>query len=442
MGAGLAAAAPGTPPLAFDLTSGGIWLTSESTGTVTHLQSTTGRADTAVTVPGAVGHRLSVLRNGPDLLVCDVDAGLLHLIEPQRLAPARAATLRPGTTVTAANGVVYAVDGASGRVQRLDGRLLTGLGPVVDLGGALGAVAQSVDGTLWVPVRTSGSVVMIRDGVASPPIPVARPDHQIDVVLAHDRPVLVDGTAGTAIPITGERPGRKIALPVALTTAAAGPPSAVIAAAAVERSTVPILDTVAGRLLLADVHDGEVTMHDLPTQTGGGRAQPGASTAQPGGGPAQPGGGPARTGGGGDSASTDPATAAGLPDIERPAGGDEDDRPVAPRRLGPPTWHDGAIYIPDQDARMVWVFDTRTGGFTEPIVVPGTPPGPGTETGAAQITVTAEGDQVWVNDPAGPDAVIIDGTRRATVAKRPSGLPGQTGTTPARPLPARLTTRP
>ncbi|THJ74191.1 hypothetical protein [Candidatus Frankia alpina] len=66
---------------------------------------------------------------------------------------------------------------------------------------------------------------------------------------------------------------------------------------------------------------------------------------------------------------------------------------------------------------MVWVFDTRTGGFTEPIVVPGTPPGPGTETGAAQITVTAEGDQVWVNDPAGPDAVLIDGTRRATVAK-------------------------
>ncbi|THJ74190.1 hypothetical protein [Candidatus Frankia alpina] len=286
MGAGLAAAAPGTPPLAFGLTSGGIWLTNESTGTVTHLQSTTGRADAAVTVPGAVGHRLSVLRNGPDLLVCDVDAGLLHLIEPQRLAPARAATLRPGTTVTAANGVVYAVDGASGRVQRLDGRLLTGLGPVVDLGGALGAVAQSVDGTLSVPVRTSGSVVMIRDGVASPPIPVARPDHQIDVVLAHDRPVLVDGTAGTAIPITGERPGRKIALPVALTTAAAGPPSAVIAAAAVERSTVPILDTVAGRLLLADVHDGEVTMHDRQLRRvvegpSPGRARPNRGEAPP-----------------------------------------------------------------------------------------------------------------------------------------------------------------
>ncbi|WP_261575519.1 hypothetical protein, partial [Frankia gtarii] len=431
MGAGLAAAAPGTPPLIFDLTSGGVWLTSESAGTVTHLQSTTGRADAAVTVPGAVGHRLSVLRNGPDLLVCDADAGLLHLIEPQRLAPARTATLRPGTTVTAANGVVYAVDGASGRVQRLDGRLLTGLGPVVDLGGALGAVAQSVDGTLWAPVRTSGSVVMIRDGVASPPIPVARPDHQIDVVLAHDHPVVVDGTTGTAIPITGDRPGQQTALPVTLTTASTGPPVAVIAAAAVERSTVPVLDTVAGRLLLADVHGGEVTVHDLPTRPGGGRVQLGEGTARPGGGPAQPGGGPARPGGGDDSVSTDPAAAsaaaAGLPDIERPAGGDEDGGPPAPRRLGPPTWHDGAVYIPDQDARMVWVFDTRTGGFTAPIVVPGIPPGPGT--GAARITVTAEGDQVWVNDPAGPDAVLIDGARRATVAKRPSGLPGQTGTT-------------
>ncbi len=499
VGAGLAAAAPGTPPFALDLTTGGSWLASESTGTVTHLQSTTERADAAVTVPGAVGHRLSVLRNGPDLLVCDEDAGLLHLIEPQRLAPARTASLRPGTTVITGSKVIYAVDGASGRVRRLDGRLLTDVGPVIDLGGALGAVVRTRDGTLWVPVRTSGSVVPIRDGVASAPIPVARPDHQIDIVLAQDRPVVVDGTAGTAIPLTGARPGRAIALPVTLTTASAPSDPVVVAADATEQGTVPVLDTVAGRLLLADVRDGTVTVHDLPTVPGDGRARAGGDTAQSGGStaraegsPSPPGDGTVRAGGGGDAASAGPAAPTGLPDIDRPAGssegsatppgdahtggdlarpdgqasgpdvtggdpirggdaakgdaaagggeagrgGEGDEGPVAPRRLGPPVGHGGMIYIPDQDGRMVWVFDTRTRGFIPPIVVPGSAPEPATAADTARITVTAEGDQVWVNDPAGPDAVLIDGTRRATVAKQPSGLPGQTGTAPARPLPA------
>ncbi|WP_256789998.1 hypothetical protein [Frankia sp. AvcI1] len=427
MGAGLAAAAPGTPPFALDLTTGGTWLASASTGIVTHLQSTTGRADAAVTVPGAVGHRLSVLRDGPDLLVCDEDAGLLHLIEPQRLAPARTATLRPGTTVIVGNRVIYAVDAASGRVRRLDGRLLTDVGPVIDLGGTLGTAVRTRDETLWAPVRTSGSVVPIRDGGASAPIRVARPDHQIDMVLAQDRPVVVDGTAGTAIPLTGARPGRATALPVTLTTASVPSDPVVIAADAAERSTVPILDAVAGRLLLADVHDGTVTTHELP-------AVPGAEEA--------------RAGVGDDAAAGDTVASTVLPDIDRPAGslpgsavspGDPhsgDEGPVAPRRLGPPVEHDGMIYIPDQDARMVWVFDTRTREFTPPVVVPGSTPRPAAATDAARITVTADGEQVWVNDPAGPNAVLIDGTRRTTVAKQPAGLPGQTGTAPARPLPA------
>ncbi|MCM3921358.1 hypothetical protein ND748_06690 [Frankia sp. AiPs1] len=459
VGAGLAAAASGTPPFVLDLTSGGSWLANESTGTVTHLQSTTGRADAAVTVPGAVGHRLSVQRNGPDLLVCDEDAGLLHLIEPQRLTPARTATLRPGTTVIPGDREIYAVDGAGGRVRRLDGRSLTDVGPVIDLGGALGAVARTRDGTLWAPVRTRGSVVPIRDGVASTPIPVARPDHQIDVVLAQDRPVVVDGTTGTAVPVTGARPGPAIALPVTLTTASAPSDPVVVAADATEWSTVPILDTVAGRLLLADVDTSAVAVHDLPAVPGEGRARAGGDTAQPEGGTARTGGntspsggGTVRTGGVGDAASADTTAPTRLPDIDRPAGspaaspagsagspagsavipGDE----AAPRRLGPPIGHDGMIYIPDQDARMVWVFDTRTGGFTPPIVVPGSPGEPATAADTARITVTVEGDQVWVNDPAGPDAVLIDGTRRATVAKQPAGLPGQADTAPARPLPA------
>ncbi len=439
VGIGLALAAPGGHPITLRPTDGGVWLPWEAAGVVTHLQSTTGRADAAITIPGGAGHRLSVVADGPDLLVVDEDADLLHLIEPQRLAPARTVRLPAGATLTAARGTVYVIDSPTGRIRRLDGRQLSILGPVLELGGALGSVAQTDDGTLWVPVRSRGTVVAVRGGVPAAPVTVAPPAHAIDVVLADGRPAVVDGTAATVTPLVGGRAGQTTALPTA-TAASSSSAAAVLAAPVTAASTVPILDAVTGHLLFADVSTRRARSVSLP---GSGTAV--GST------PARPGGEQARSG-----VNTSPT---GLPDIARPAdpGGvtprDDGDgaRSGDPTRgqFGPPLWHDGRVYMPDGLAEVVWVFDTRTQQFADPIRLAGpqptgsAPTGP-TAPGSAsaptatkeRLTVTAEGDQVWVNDPDSPALMLIDGGRRMILSKQPAGLAGQTGSAPPLPLPA------
>ncbi|MCL9794520.1 YncE family protein [Frankia sp. AgKG'84/4] len=436
---GMAVSAPGGHPITLRPTDGGVWLPWETAGVVTHLQSTTGRADAAITIPGGAGHRLSVVADGPDLLVADEDAGLLHLIEPQRLTPARTVRLPAGATLTAARGTVYVIDGPTGRIRRLDGRRLGVLGPVLDLDGALGSVAQTDDGTLWVPVRSRGTVVAVRGGVPAAPVAVAPPAHAIDVVLADGRPVVVDGTAATVTPLVGGRAGQTTALPTA-TAASPSSAAAVVAAPVTAASTVPVLDAVTGHLLFADVSTRTARSVSLP--------ESGTAVGST---PSRPGGQQARSG-----VNTSPT---GLPDIARPAGPGD----VIPRddgdgarsgdlthgQFGPPLWHDGRVYVPDGLAEVVWVFDTRTQRFADPIRIAGPqPPGsaltaptaPGSAstppTTKERLTVTAGGDQVWVNDPDSPALMLIDGDRRMTLSKQPAGLAGQTGSAPPLPLPA------
>jgi hypothetical protein len=436
----VALAAPGAHPLVLQAASGGVWLPWDTTGTVTHLESTTGRADAAITVPGAAGHRLAVLTDGPDLLVVDRTSGLLHLVQPQRLAPARSAALPVGSVVTTAHGAVYVADASTGRVRRLDGRRLLPIGPAIDLGGPLGAIAQSGDGTLWLPVRSSGTVVAVRAGHPSAPVRVAPAGHAIDVILAAGQPVIIDATAGSLTPLAGDRTGRALVLPRGSTAgtsdANSGTPGPdadadakrLIAAAEVPGHTIPVVDGGAGRLLLADLPTGRVRGVDLPPAAGWGAGGPAGPT------PARTGGAHPRSGGG--SGPT------GLPDIDRPAGTTPGSSPTT-RATAPsatptterPVWHDGQIYVPGRrQPGTAWVLDTRTLQFTAPVTAPvtaaSTPPD-----GDGGPTVTASGAQVWVNDPNGPNLVLIDGERRTVLSKQTAGLAGQSGSAPPRPLP-------
>ncbi|MCK9920999.1 hypothetical protein MXD61_03595 [Frankia sp. AgPm24] len=477
--------ATGIAPVALSSSDADVWLPWNTAGLITHLQSTTGRADAAITIPAAASHHLTVLADGPDLLVADSDAHLLHLVEPQRLAPARSVTLPAGASVDVAPDAVGVIDSASGRVIRLDRKRLTPTGPTLDLGGPLGTTAQTADGTLWAPVRASGSVVPIMRGVPAAPIRVAPPGHAIDMVLSGDQPVVLDATAATLVPLVDGQPGRTTALAVppadtdtdtgtgtgtgtnggatgdsgataanggATANGGAGPGSArgsvtaLVAAARSPRDLVLVIDTRSGRLLLADLARGGVTSIDIPASV------PPASTI---------------------SASTPAAATApsGLPDIDRPAGLTSPTGPagvagatgqagpvgpaaavVAPvpgglpggpggaqpaaaptRRLTAPVWQDERIFLPDHDGGVVLVFDRGRRSFTTPIR-----PGPaltGADGGRPALTVSLDGDRVWINDPDSAELVLIRGDRQLVLSKQPAGLAGQADTIPPRPLP-------
>ncbi|MEX5635997.1 hypothetical protein [Parafrankia sp. FMc2] len=369
----LGAVSRGIAPTRLDLTDGGTWLPTTATGTLIHLSGPAGRANAAVTVPGTAGNDLAVTTTSARILVSEGRAGRVHLVDPARLALVRTADLGPGVTIIAAGRVAYALDATAGRVQQLSPDDLSPTGRVLALPAPLGgvALARSGDGTLWVPLRATGEVVAVRDGVARRGHrPVAPPGNAADIILVDDRPVAVDATAGTLTVLDPEDPGRwGRVIPLLPGEAPRPPERPLLVAPRTDGGPVPLLDPASRRLFLVDVIRGQVTGADLPS-------------------PARP---------------------------------DE-------TGFGTPLVHAGHAYVPDSGGGVVLDYDLARGRFAEPVRLAG-------PDGNARLTATADSGQVWINDAAGPDAVMINERGRTLIAKQPPDLPGlPTGT--ARPLPA------
>jgi len=446
VGGATAAFGRGSHPVALALSDGGGWLTSERLGLLFHVNGPSGQADAAVTLPGAVGHSLTVLTDfarsqdappttsdptsvattprpaGADqpptaagagdaldpgwpadeaeaVIVVDDVAGTVWLVDPSLLTVAASVAYPPGTTVRAAAGEAYAVEAATGRVTRLDPRTLARVGAPLTFPAGLGTAAQTPDGTLWVPVPRTGTVVPVRGGVPGAPVPVAPAGDRIDVVVLGGSPVVVDQTAATVAGLATDRVGATIRLPAAAGTGAAGSPTARSGAGG-ERLLVPpstdgaqlaLTEPATGRLMLANLATGQVSATPLPAV---------------------------------DESDVDVAAlaaATGTGGSGAPAGG-------AGPRLGAPVAHDGQVYVPDSAAGVVWDFDPAARRFAAPVPVAsvGTP---------ALISLDVQNGQLWINDETGPTVVLVNGTSRRTLVKFGVSLPGGAGTGTPRPLP-------
>ncbi|ONH25852.1 hypothetical protein [Pseudofrankia asymbiotica] len=438
----------GSHPVTLDLSDGGGWLVSERFGLLFHVNGPSGVADAAVALPGAAGHQLAVLTDfatpaptrpaqasraaatapaagpegavssaapgaaGPGLpgpaggsdrsddvagsddaagglatapsdeavIVVDAVAGTVLRIDPALLEVVATVAYPQGTVVSAAGGDAYAVDAASGLVTRLDSRTLAELGSPITFPRGLGAVAQTGDGTLWVPVPGAGTVVPVRSGAPGTPVPVAPLGDRIDAAVVGGSPVIVDRTAGTVSRLTADGAEAALRLPAGggdAGGAAADGGRQLLVPARTEGQVLALAEPSTGRLLLADLDSGRVSATNLPTIGFGGAAS---------------------------------GTAA------------------EPRRLGPPVWHDGHVYVPDSDAGVVWAYDPTAGRFATPVQV--APAG-----GQARITADVQNGQLWINDEAGPNVVLVDGTTPRTIAKFGAALPGGEHTSTPKPLP-------
>jgi hypothetical protein len=82
-----------------------------------------------------------------------------------------------------------------------------------------------------------------------------------------------------------------------------------------------------------------------------------------------------------------------------------------PQSLGP------RVYIPDTTAGSLLVYDTATGRFEKPVGVPGAQ--------GKRLEVFVKDGLLWVNNPDGPDAVVVNTTGQpTTIGKYDANVPG------------------
>lgn len=377
----------GEPPRDLALADGGAWLVSTDSGTLTQVSGPSERAAAAVAIPGGARHDLTVASGPSGVLVADRTTGMVHRIAPASLTASHSTRLRPGVTVSVAGDDAYAVEADVGQVTRLNPADLSVIGAVVDLPGGLGRSVQATDGTLWVPVPHDGTVVAVHDGTPAAPVRVTEPGHAIDVTVVDEQPVILDRTAGALVEFDDGGPTTTIPLPPSPSL----PSSPTVAAPglrAPDRTSgplLPLVDPATGRLLLVDI--GRDGGHDDGHEGGNGGVR--------------------------------------VVDLD-----DLDDGV----NLDAPAIHAGRVYIPDSGNGTVQVVDAATGRPVDVVPVAPAESGEAAGSGASQITVLIEDDQVWINNVAGHDAVVVGERGTAWVPKRSPNLPGLPADA-ARPLP-------
>ncbi|MGW2387732.1 hypothetical protein [Streptomyces sp. NPDC001658] len=252
----------GTRPRLADI---GAWLTGGEKGAVAHAHGLTGDVDGKVVLPaGTAGHPVSVAQDGDTTLVLDERTGEVVRIDASQLSAAQSADYgAAGLQLVSGGAQAYVVDPAKGTVQQIDPALTTAKGTPVDVGGRPGAAVVDGEGTLWLPLPDSGTVVPFVKGVRGTAIKVAEAGHDLVLTLADGSPVVTDRTAGVTrvLTATGVRGSFDLGDAVAGTD-----PAGVLVPAGTDGSAVPVLAAGTGDLVVVDVRSRHTTRAQVPTE--------------------------------------------------------------------------------------------------------------------------------------------------------------------------------
>jgi hypothetical protein len=273
---------------------------------------------------------------------------------------------------------------------------------VVSRGAAVYAVAPGDSAVDRLDPRT------LRPSAGPAVASVAPPRRVAGMALADDGTLwLADDTAGTVIPIGARGAGR------AAKVAPAGDTLSLIAPAS--GGQIAVLDSTRG-VLVGVSAAGALGKLPFPSSSSSARLLLG-SAADPSAVPV------VRTGVGCALFVADLATHA-VTAVDLTAAG-------ACANLGAPVAAQGRVYVPDDAHGRLIVYDLAAGRFQAAIAV---------ADGPADLELFSLGGRLWANDPAGPDAVVVDGggvphrihkygpaahsgTSDAGAATRPSGSP-------------------
>ncbi|MEW9549215.1 hypothetical protein [Nonomuraea sp. NPDC050783] len=310
------------------------------------------------------GRRLRVVQDGGNVLLVDERTGFVSRIEPSQLDVTQTRDFgASGLQLAVSGDTAYAVDPAAGRVQQIHPYTLNSVGAPLTLPGPLGAARIDGGGRLWVPVTARGEVVPVTRGAAAGPLKVGEPGEELSVTIAGGLPVVVNTRAAVATVVGSDGGVGEITLPKGVAQAAKG---GALAPAATEGPLVPILASGdSGLLVVLDTASNAV----LSTKIDAG----------------------------------DPA------------------------RLGVPQVLGTKVYVPDQGAGSLIVWDSAAGGRPTTLQV-ADGPGP--------VDVFVKDGLLWANDENGDRAVVIDPEgRKHEVDKDDSDVPGPTNTPKPRQTP-------
>lgn len=347
---GVVGASPGTAVV--QLTDGGSWLWSTTKGWVTHVNGPSGEPDFNVELAASREHPVELTQDGVSVLVTDLETGVVSRIDPATMDLVSRSFGQSGSVRVVAQGdLAYVIETDTGAVSRIDPRTLDIVGEPVLLDAPITGAGIDADGVLWVAVAERGELVAIRDGRTVTTIPVTTPGAALTMTTAGGRPVAVDAAAPALVPVAsagvdrveGQAVDQRVALPPP-----AGENRRLIVAPTIDGRVVPVLVEGTSVVLLVDLDAGD------------GRG----SVSQV------------------ELAGQKPST-----------------------ELGAPVIAAGRVYVPDNRAGRVLVYDQAARRFEEPIQLSG---GPG------MLTLFVRNGTVWVNDADGTNAVAVDadGQRR------------------------------
>jgi hypothetical protein len=324
----------GVASATYRLADVGAWLTAAGKGLVVHVNGPAGKVDGKTGVlPQMRGHNIKVVQDGGTVLIVDLDTGVVSRLDPAQLDIGTSRPLGKGIQVLAGAGKAYTVDSVKGVVQEIDPVALTPVGAAATLPPILGQAGIDARGALWVPVAQKGEAAAFRDGRLQPPVRVGEAGDSLALTMADGDPVVTNSTAATATVVKASGAKLTVSLPTTVKQAGRG---GVLAPAATDGKTVPLLVPGAGSLVTVDTGTGRYSSTRLA---------------------------------------------------------------MPKHRYRPPQMLGAKVYIPDETAGALLVYDAAENRFDKPVPVTGRP---------SRLDVFVRDGMLWANDPSGPHAVVID----------------------------------
>lgn len=239
----------------YNLSDIGAWLTASRKGTVVHANGLAGRIDgKANLIAGMRNHRIKIVQDGTNVLLIDLDTGVVSRLDPSQLKVDQSRPFAAGIQVVVGAGAAYTLDSTKGTVQQIDPVNLSAIGQATTLPPPLPQAGIDGKGDLWVPTPQTGQAVPFHAGRQLTPVSVGKPGASLGLSIAAGVPVITNSTEATATIIKPEGT-QKVALPSTVTRAGLG---GVKVPPVTEGQTVPLLGKD-GSLTLLDSGTGRLT---------------------------------------------------------------------------------------------------------------------------------------------------------------------------------------
>ncbi|MDQ6840351.1 MAG: fibronectin type III domain-containing protein, partial [Actinomycetota bacterium] len=244
-----------------DLLSGRFWLTNSPTGSVMLANGSSAKVDLRLTIKGAQGATLEVVRVGDQTLLLDRRSGDVSRLDVANLTVANSQSLPDAHDVSLLTiGDRLVVVDPRGSVAVVNPTTLETLS-TLQLGQRLTRGVIAPNGTIWVGEPTAGVVVpltMTADGQlrSAKPVDVGA-DEGMELSLVDDKPTVVSAGKRAIITIVGSTPSPSVPFPLGIGDTVVVPPKVIGA-------LLPISVNRAGQLVL--VNGSDVRPVDLGLQ--------------------------------------------------------------------------------------------------------------------------------------------------------------------------------